>query len=107
MTESFNRTNACQCSSLNRLNVGQVCSNGTRVFVQKQILSEFLEEVVRRTRAIPIGDPLHGSTRMGALVSLPHLNRVLGFVEQAKKEVFIMLPLFCDGLSRCLLKTFG
>ncbi|CAL8317657.1 4-trimethylaminobutyraldehyde dehydrogenase B [Gadus morhua] len=70
----------------NFLSQGQVCSNGTRVFVQKQILSEFLEEVVRRTRAIPIGDPLHDSTRMGALVSLPHLNRVLGFVEQAKKE---------------------
>ena len=65
-----------------------MCSNGTRVFVQKQILPEFLKEVVKRTQAIQIGDPLHEHNRMGALVSQPHLNRVLGFVEQAKKEVF-------------------
>lgn len=69
------------------LNVPQVCSNGTRVFVQKDILPEFVEEVVRRTRAISIGDPLLESTRMGALVSQPHLEKVLSFVDQAKKEV--------------------
>uniref|UniRef100_A0A6Q2Y4A4 Aldehyde dehydrogenase domain-containing protein n=1 Tax=Esox lucius TaxID=8010 RepID=A0A6Q2Y4A4_ESOLU len=70
----------------NFLSQGQVCSNGTRVFVQRQILPEFLKEVVRRTKAIEIGDPQLDSTRMGALISRPHLNRVLGFVEQARKE---------------------
>ncbi|KAL0966291.1 hypothetical protein UPYG_G00293450 [Umbra pygmaea] len=70
----------------NFLSQGQVCSNGTRVFVQRRILNEFLQEVVRRTKAIDIGDPLLESTRMGALVSRPHLDRVLGFVEQARKE---------------------
>lgn len=67
--------------------MSQVCSNGTRVFVQRDILPEFVEEVVKRTRAIKIGDPLLDSTRMGALVSRPHLEKVLCFVEQAKKEV--------------------
>lgn len=42
---------------------------------------------MRRTRAISIGDPLLESTRMGALVSQPHLEKVLSFVDQAKKEV--------------------
>ncbi|XP_038574445.1 4-trimethylaminobutyraldehyde dehydrogenase B [Micropterus salmoides] len=70
----------------NFLSQGQVCSNGTRVFVQKDILPEFLEEVVKRTVAIEIGDPLLESTRMGALVSRPHLEKVLSFVDQAKKE---------------------
>ncbi|XP_034038682.1 4-trimethylaminobutyraldehyde dehydrogenase B [Thalassophryne amazonica] len=70
----------------NFLSQGQVCSNGTRVFVQRSILQEFVEEVVRRTRAIEIGDPLLESTQMGALVSRPHLDKVLGFVDQAKKE---------------------
>ncbi|CAB1326484.1 unnamed protein product [Coregonus sp. 'balchen'] len=51
----------------NFLSQGQVCSNGTRVFVQRQMLPEFLEEVVRRTKDIEIGDPLLESTRMGAL----------------------------------------
>lgn len=65
----------------------QVCSNGTRVFVHKKILPEFVEEVVKRTCAIEIGDPLLESTRMGALVSRPHLEKVLSFVDQAKKQV--------------------
>lgn len=57
------------------------------MFVQKDIVPEFVEEVVRRTRAITIGDPLLESTRMGALVSRAHLDKVLYFVDQAKKEV--------------------
>ncbi|KAM9322888.1 4-trimethylaminobutyraldehyde dehydrogenase B [Pholidichthys leucotaenia] len=78
----------------NFLSQGQVCSNGTRVFVQKEILTGFVEEVVRRTQAIEIGDPLLESTRMGALVSRPHLDKVLSFVEQAKKEGATVL---CGG----------
>lgn len=65
----------------------QVCCNGTRVFVQKEILPQFLEEVVKRTKAIPLGDPLLEGTRMGALISKPQLDKVLGYVSQAKKEV--------------------
>lgn len=72
----------------------KVCSNGTRVFVQKDILPEFLEEVVKRTQAIEIGDPLMESTRMGALVSKAHLEKVLHFVNQAKKEGATVL---CGG----------
>ena len=69
------------------LYASQVCSNGTRVFVQRDILPEFVDEVVKRTRAIEIGDPLLESTRMGALVNRPHLDKVLAYVDQAKKEV--------------------
>lgn len=78
----------------NFLSQGQVCSNGTRVFVQKDILPEFVEEVVKRTKAIEIGDPLLETTRMGALVSRPHLNKVLSYVNQAKKEGATVL---CGG----------
>ncbi|XP_062308456.1 4-trimethylaminobutyraldehyde dehydrogenase A [Osmerus eperlanus] len=70
----------------NFLSQGEVCCNGTRVYVQREIMPEFLEEVVKRTKAIPVGDPLLKATRMGALISKPHIERVLGFVSQAKKE---------------------
>ncbi|KAJ8277886.1 hypothetical protein GJAV_G00081270 [Gymnothorax javanicus] len=70
----------------NFLSQGEVCCNGTRVFVQKEIMPKFVEEVVKRTKAIPIGDPLLEGTRMGALISRPHMDRVLGFITQAKKE---------------------
>lgn len=55
--------------------------------MQRSILPHFLEEVVKRTKAIQIGDPLLEETRMGALVSKPHLDRVLKCVKQAMKEV--------------------
>ena len=73
--------------SNNTLSPLQVCCNGTRVYVQREIMPEFLEEVVKRTKAIPVGDPLLKATRMGALISKPHIEKVLGFVSQAKKEV--------------------
>ncbi|AWP04441.1 putative aldehyde dehydrogenase family 9 member A1-B-like [Scophthalmus maximus] len=78
----------------NFLSQGQVCSNGTRVYVQKDILAEFVDRVVKRTQAIEIGDPLLESTRMGALVSQPHLEKVLSYVDQAKKEGATVL---CGG----------
>lgn len=58
--------------------------------MQSSILPQFLKEVVRRTKAIQIGDPLLDETRMGALVSKPHLEKVLGYVKQAKKEVQVL-----------------
>uniref|UniRef100_A0A8C9TGZ9 Aldehyde dehydrogenase 9 family, member A1a, tandem duplicate 1 n=1 Tax=Scleropages formosus TaxID=113540 RepID=A0A8C9TGZ9_SCLFO len=70
----------------NFLSQGEVCCNGTRVFVQREIMPQFLEEVVKRTKAIPVGDPLLDGTRMGALISRPHLERVLGFISEAKKQ---------------------
>uniref|UniRef100_A0A1A7WBB0 Aldehyde dehydrogenase 9 family, member A1 n=2 Tax=Iconisemion striatum TaxID=60296 RepID=A0A1A7WBB0_9TELE len=70
----------------NFLTQGQVCCNGTRVFVQKDIMPQFLEKVVKRTEAILVGDPLLDGTRMGALITKPHLEKVLGFVSQAKLQ---------------------
>lgn len=50
-------------------------------------MPQFLEEVVKRTKAIPLGDPLLDSTRMGALISKPQLDKVLNYVSQAKQQV--------------------
>ncbi|KAM9478285.1 4-trimethylaminobutyraldehyde dehydrogenase A [Salvelinus alpinus] len=70
----------------NFLTQGEVCCNGTRVYVQREIMPVFLEEVVKRTKAISVGDPLLENTRMGALITRQHLDKVLGFVSQAKTE---------------------
>ncbi|XP_054828321.1 4-trimethylaminobutyraldehyde dehydrogenase-like [Eublepharis macularius] len=70
----------------NFLTQGEVCSNGTRVFVQRDILHAFTKEVVNQTQKIKIGDPLLGDTRMGALINRPHLEKVLSFVTQAKEQ---------------------
>lgn len=55
--------------------------------MQREILEAFTKEVVKRTQKIKIGDPLLEDTRMGALISRPHLERVLGFIIQAKEQV--------------------
>ncbi|MEO4042914.1 betaine-aldehyde dehydrogenase [Hoeflea sp. CAU 1731] len=65
---------------------GQVCSNGTRVFVQKPLLDRFLERLTERTRAIRIGDPMDESVQMGPLVSKSQLEKVAGYVEIGKSE---------------------
>ncbi|XP_042320511.1 4-trimethylaminobutyraldehyde dehydrogenase-like [Sceloporus undulatus] len=70
----------------NFLSQGQVCCNGTRVFVQREILNAFTKEVVKETQKIKIGDPLMEDTRMGALINRPHLEKVLSFVKQAKDQ---------------------
>ncbi len=65
---------------------GQICTNGTRVFVQDSIKQEFERRVVERTGNIRIGDPLDPATNFGPLVSFPHLDKVLGFLEIGKAE---------------------
>ncbi|XP_005147124.2 4-trimethylaminobutyraldehyde dehydrogenase isoform X1 [Melopsittacus undulatus] len=70
----------------NFLTQGEVCCNGTRVFVERKILDVFTKEVVKRTQKIKIGDPLLEDTRMGALINRAHLDRVQGFIKQAKEQ---------------------
>ncbi|XP_069593224.1 4-trimethylaminobutyraldehyde dehydrogenase [Ranitomeya imitator] len=70
----------------NFLTQGQVCCNGTRVFVQRDILQKFTEEVVEKVKKIKIGDPLLEDTRMGPLINQPQLEKVFGFIKGAKEQ---------------------
>ena len=55
--------------------------------MEKNILNEFLNKVVERTKNIKVGDPMNPDTQMGALISEEHLHKVLEYVDTAKKEV--------------------
>jgi len=70
----------------NFYSAGQVCSNGTRVFVQRGVKAAFLERLVARVRALRIGDPLDPATQVGALISRQHMERVLGYVARGRAE---------------------
>lgn len=65
---------------------GQVCSNGTRVFVQKGIKERFLKRLKERTETIRLGDPRDPGTQMGPLVNAAQLEKVLGYIETGKAE---------------------
>jgi betaine-aldehyde dehydrogenase len=65
---------------------GQVCSNGTRVFVHDAIYDEFVERLATRTRAIRVGDPFDPATQMGPLVSREHFDKVCTYLQVAKES---------------------
>ncbi|MDB5529947.1 MAG: betaine-aldehyde dehydrogenase [Devosia sp.] len=65
---------------------GQVCSNGTRVFVHDAVRPTFLARLVKRTANAIIGDPLDEATQVGPLVSEAQRNKVLGYIETGKTE---------------------
>lgn len=59
---------------------GEICSNGTRVFVEAPIKEAFLERLVARTKAMRIGDPLDPDTQVGALISAEHRDKVRDYI---------------------------
>ena len=62
---------------------GEVCTHGTRVYVQANLYEAFLERLVERTEALVVGDPTDPATEIGSLVSAEHLDKVLGHVRRA------------------------
>jgi len=65
---------------------GQVCSNGTRVFVHRRIQDAFIERCVQRTQTIRIGDPQDKATQMGPLVSRTQLDTVMRYIALGEQE---------------------
>ena len=65
---------------------GQVCSNGTRVFVHKAIKEAFLNRLTERLGNAVIGDPMDPATSFGPMVSERQMNIALGYVEKGQAE---------------------
>ncbi|WP_370401896.1 betaine-aldehyde dehydrogenase [Sulfitobacter sp. JB4-11] len=65
---------------------GQVCSNGTRVFVHTAIKEAFLARLSERLGHAVIGDPMDPETSFGPMVSRRQLDIVLGYIEKGKAE---------------------
>jgi len=67
-------------------NQGQICLCGSRILVQKGIYQRFKEEFVKRTKTLTIGDPLDEKTKIGAVVSEAHMNKILSHIDIAQQE---------------------
>ena len=70
----------------NFYSAGEVCSNGTRVFVQRRLRAEFVERLRARIAAMRVGDPLDPATQVGALISAEHLRKVLGLIARGRAQ---------------------
>ena len=81
----------------NFYSAGQVCSNGTRVFVHRSIRDEFVKRLKARTECMVIGDPMDPATQVGSLISPEHMAKVLGYIERGLAEGATLL---CGGKRR-------
>jgi len=62
---------------------GEICSNGTRIFLHQDIAQDFTEAFLALTDKLVIGDPLDLRTDVGSLISPDHALRVLNYIEGA------------------------
>ncbi len=70
----------------NFYSAGEVCTNGTRVFVDRLVRDAFLVKLKARTEAMIVGDPLDPATHVGALISAAHMQKVLGYIAVGQAE---------------------
>jgi acyl-CoA reductase-like NAD-dependent aldehyde dehydrogenase len=67
-------------------NKGEVCNAGSRVVVHHQAYDGFVEQLVERARKMVVGDPLDPKTQMGAQISAPQLEKILGYIKSGKEQ---------------------
>lgn len=67
-------------------NQGEICLCGSRILVQRGVYESFRKALVAQTLKMTVGDPLAETTRIGALVSEAHMQKVLGFIDGARAE---------------------
>lgn len=67
-------------------NQGQICLCGSRIFIERSIYDKFKTAFVEKVGKMKVSFPQDPEARMGALVSLPHLEKVQSYIELAKQE---------------------
>lgn len=72
-------------------NQGQICLCGSRIFVERTIFDKFKTAFVEKVSKMKVSYPTDPDARMGALVSKPHMEKVLSYIELAKQEGGVVL----------------
>lgn len=72
-------------------NQGQICLCGSRIFVERPIYEKFKNAFVTEVSKMRVGDPNEKESRLGAVVSKPHMEKVLSYIDLAKEEGGIIL----------------
>jgi aldehyde dehydrogenase (NAD+) len=67
-------------------NSGQICSAGTRLFVERKVYDEFTEKVAAYGKSLKVGDGRDPEVQVGPLVSAEQLERVTGYLAIGQKE---------------------
>jgi aminomuconate-semialdehyde/2-hydroxymuconate-6-semialdehyde dehydrogenase len=67
-------------------NQGEICLCGSRIFVERPMYEQFKSDFVSRVTALKVGDPLDDTTDVGAIVSKPHFDKIISYIDLAQKE---------------------
>lgn len=67
-------------------NQGEICLCGSRIFVERPLYERFKTDFVERAVALKVGDPLDPDTDVGAIVSKPHFEKIMSYIDLAKTE---------------------
>jgi aminomuconate-semialdehyde/2-hydroxymuconate-6-semialdehyde dehydrogenase len=68
------------------LNQGEICLCGSRILVERSIYESFKSDFIKELANYKVGNPLLDETKIGAIVSESHFNKVLSYIELAKTE---------------------
>ena len=67
-------------------NQGQICLCGSRIMIERPLYERFKRDFVEKTNQLKVGPPLEKETTTGAVVSAPHLEKILSYMDIAKEE---------------------
>lgn len=68
------------------LNQGEICLCGSRILVESNIYEKFRDDFVNKVKELKVGDPLEADTKIGAIVSKQHYEKILYYIEQSQKD---------------------
>ena len=67
-------------------NQGEICLCGSRIFIEMPLYERFRQDFVKKVSELKIGDPLEEDTKLGAIVSKQHYEKVLSYIDLAIQE---------------------
>jgi len=77
-------------------NQGEICLCGSRILIHDSIYEQFKTEFIKQVQQLKVGDPFEADTKIGALVSEGHINKVKSYIDLAIQEGGTVL---CGGNS--------
>ncbi len=67
-------------------NQGEICLCGSRIFIERSIYDKFKDAFVEESKKMKVGNPLADDTKVGAIASKMHFEKVLSYIDLAKQE---------------------
>ncbi|MDH5645516.1 MAG: aldehyde dehydrogenase family protein, partial [Candidatus Heimdallarchaeota archaeon] len=67
-------------------NQGEICLCGSRIYIHNTIYEKFKKQFIEKISKLVVGDPIDDNTNLGAIVSREHYDKILSYIDLAKKE---------------------